>query len=505
MKTKNGSRYGLHIGLDRISYVKVESSGSAWELVDSGHIDLTNADSGLSQHGQLRTELPRLARDKSFSRELTHVSLHNRYCITRVVTGDKDQIEEQFQEIEQNSQHYLQLGLGDKLLGTSSIRLEDAHWYGQVAIIKRGLIETIENATKEASLELESVECALSSIARLAGCAGLDDTPLLIVWPGAGGTEIGISFSGRLQLNYHAGAANTAETTVRVVSKHLKRLRRFCDRYRQVGGSTELRRVLVLADADQTQTLKETLEQLDFDHVYTMSDFHASAIGDTLGGQQIDSPGALSALGGLLYHMEDKVIPMTDIYRRHLDSKPKSLFRMLVGNGWPIIAASVLFSSVLATNRWLDSQVQDLEIQLADQSDNAGDRQGQLFGLSESREFLSEISRLENALDQVSMQTIIGAIAKCMPDDARLETLAIDGEGRLQIKGTMLHGDRTYELLKALGGLPGVKDVALESVGSAVNFGQKATLFEIHCEIDRKVVDFDGQRVAAVYNGDRQP
>ena len=63
-------------------------------------------------------------------------------------------------------QHYLQLGLGEKLIGHSRIVLEKSKQYGQVAIIKRGLIETVEKAIQNASLELGSVDGALPCVRR---------------------------------------------------------------------------------------------------------------------------------------------------------------------------------------------------------------------------------------------------------------------------------------------------------------------------------------------------
>jgi hypothetical protein len=487
MSRKLTCRFALHVGLSTISYAKIECQGNSWRLVSSGLLDSQDLNTHPEEARKgLHAILQKLIKQEGISREPIHISLHNRMCITRVVTGNRQQVESQLAEIAENSQHYLQLGLGEKLLGHTTVPIDESRQHGQVAIIKRGLIETIEGAAHQAGLELASVDGALTCVCRVAGIAGIDRSPLLLVWLGSSGAEIGISYKGRLQLNYHSGECGDLESTAHTIGKHLKRLRRFCDRYRQVEGRSDLRRVLVLSKNGEAEPLKALLEQYDFEHVYTLDDLKETPLGDRLGAQGLFSAGVASALGGLLVHHEPNVLPTTDVYRKYQASKPRSLSKILVGDGWPLLASAALLMCMLCAKwgmGWLVEAGQADSIALVSTMDL--ERQ-QLLELDRLRKVLREYRRLDEKVNRHSIRDIVTRVAQCLPGECRLDWCGFDAQSELVLKGTMLQGDQTYEILKALRNLPEISEVALESVGNSSNHGKNATLFEIHCEISEQ-------------------
>ncbi len=497
----NLPKFALHIGLSAISYAKVERIGNDWSLHSSGELPWTSQSSNAeATRAELLALLQRIAKQEGLGREPIHVSFHNRMCVTRVVTGNREQVSAQLAEITDNSQHYLQLGLGDKLIGHSTVPIDDSRQHGQVAIIKRGLIETIETAAAQAGLELISVDGALTSVCRLVGQAGLDRSPLLLVWLGSSGAEIGISYKGRLQLNYHAGECVTAEQTARTIGKHMKRLRRFCDRYRQVDGGSELRQVMVLTKPDGSDELRTMLEQHGFDHVLTAQDLNATGLNEKLKGKVLQSAGTVSALGGLLVHLESDVLPTTDVFNKYLATKPQSFSHMVLRDGWHVLAAAALLVGVLCANWCAEWWVNSNEAELALVASNYDLERQQLLELDNHRKVLSEYQRLDKKISGPSIQTLVTRVANCLPEDCRLDWCGFDAQGELVLKGTMLQGDRTYEVLKALRDLPEISEVALESVGSTSNHGKTATLFEIHCEIVEQAAQSNSELIASFGN-----
>ncbi|MCA9134567.1 MAG: hypothetical protein KDA45_15475, partial [Planctomycetales bacterium] len=359
-------RFGLYLGIKSVSYVKLERQGADWRLASSGELEWHDVSSTPEQcQDELLALLQKLMKQEGIGREPAHVSLHSRLCVTRVTTGNRQQVDEQLAEIIDNSQHYLQLGLGDKLIGHTAVPIDESRQYGQVAIIKRGLIETLENATGQAGLELLAVDGALTSICRLAQLAELDRSPLLLVWLGASGAEIGISYQGHLQLNYHAGESLTVEQAAETVGKHLKRLRRFCDRYRQVDCHSDLKRVLVLASPHESDALRMLLQALQFEQVYTLSDLPGTVLGDHLGHTPLTAPGVACALGGLLVHHASQTMPTTDVYSQYLRSKPQPLGRVLLRDGWPLLVSAALLLGVLCSGWSLAMWVAHEESQTA--------------------------------------------------------------------------------------------------------------------------------------------
>ncbi len=495
-------RFAIHIGLSTLSYAKVESNGASWKLVSSGELPWTRSSSPEADRVELIAILQKLVKQEGLAREPVHVSFHNRMCITRIVTGNRQQVDEQLAEITSNSQHYLQLGLGDKLIGHSTIPIDDSRQHGQVAIIKRGLIETIESATAQVGLELASVDGALTSVCRLVGQSQLDRSPLLLVWLGSSGAEIGISYKGRLQLNYHAGECSTPELTAHTIGKHLKRLCRFCDRYRQVEGTAELRRALVLTKPDGSDELRRLLEEYDFEHVHTMRDLNATELDSRLQGNVLQSAGAASALGGLLVHLEPDVLPATDVFAKYLQTKPRSLSNVVLKDGWHLLVSAALLACVLCGNWAAGLWLKANGSKLSQVASNFDQERRLLLELDSQRKVLQEYQRLEKKVSGQSIQSIIKHVANCLPQDSRIDWLGFDAQGGLVLKGTMLQGDQTYEVLKALRDLPEISEVALESVGTTSNHGKTATLFEIHCEIAAQPATSTSKLVAQL--GSRQ-
>jgi hypothetical protein len=484
MATTSKCRFGLHLGLDGISYVKLGFEGPRWHIASCGDISWDKLSSSPEQcEGELRDLLKNMVRQEGIQREPLHVSLHNRLCVTRILTGNRDQVEQQLAEVLDNSQHYLQLGLGEKLIGHATIPIDETREYGQVAIIKRGLIETIESASMQAGLALESVDGSLTSVCRLTGVAGLDKSPLLIVWLGSDGVEIGISYKGRLQLNYHASAGETAQQAAETISRHLKRLRRFCDRYRQVDGGSDLRRVLVLAPASQTSEFERLLTPAGFERIYSARDLQASVQTGELNEDLKFTPGVACALGGLLVHIEEKVFPATDVYSKYLSAKPRSLLSVVVKDGWPVLVAAACLLAMIGSGWWMQWQIASIDTECLSLNTSFDDERAQLLELDAARGKLNEYQRLDQFVRRPAIRGLVELVAGCLPEDTRLDWMGVDAGGELILKGTMLNGDRTYEVLRTLRDLDVIGEVALESVGRAANFSRTATLFEIHCEL----------------------
>ncbi|MCA9180175.1 MAG: hypothetical protein KDA51_01950, partial [Planctomycetales bacterium] len=430
----------------------------------------------------LQELLQKLAKQEGIAREGIHVSLHNRMCITRVVTGNRLQVDEQLAEITDNSQHYLQLGLGEKLIGHSTVPIDESRQHGQVAIIKRGLIATIDEATAHAGLELLSVDGAMTGICRLTGVAGMDRTPLLLVWLGSTGAEIGISYKGRLQLGYHSRECVDLESTALTIGKHLKRLRRFCDRYRQVEGKSDLRRVLVLGNSENAEQLKGLFAQYDFEQVFTLEDLSHSDLADRLGGNLLDSGGAASALGGLLVHLEADVLPTTDVFDQYLMGKPQTLSAVIFRDGWPLLVAASILILTLCCGWMMSRQLRLHEAQHIEVASGFESGRVQLQQLDSQRKVLKEYNRLVSQVTRPPLRGLVTHIANCLPADCRLNWCALDSQGGLILKGMMLQGDQTYDILKALAILPEISEVTLESVEKSSSQGRTSTHFEIRCE-----------------------
>lgn len=476
---------GLYLGLDSLSYVRVTPQrDGAWELVDHAYLPLSSGGAlGMENSEQVQALLSKLSAGEDKNTPV-HISLHGRYCVSSAISGTPAELVERFQRIESNSHHYLQMGLGQTLIGTAELKLDSAASYGQAALIKRSLIEQIEASVRRCGLNITTIEGGMTGICRLAGYALMDDEPLLIVWQGRSGCEIGISYQGKMLLHYHAGKSATTAETACTVRRHLKRMRQFCAQH--VGGGDEanyLNRVLVLAGPQHTKMLADKLSGFGFRQILDLSELYATPIAANLGEEQLGAPGVVAALGGLIAHLEHDQPPIADIYDQYLALKPRTFWQVLVQDGIMVMVAAIVLCVVTATNWWTayrTSRAQATHDNLAGEYSLQHD---QVMQLDDRRRLLHEYTRLAEQCTRTEIEGLLGKVAGCLPDDTRIETLLIDTEHRLVLKGTMLYGDQTYDVLRALRTVPNVGEVSLESVGHASDFGESATQFEIQCEL----------------------
>lgn len=519
MSSSAKCRFGLNIGLDTISFVKIETEPGNWKIEASGEIPLGDASllSGLELDGNICALLEDLFRQQRISNESVHLTLDSSFCVSRVATGDRKQVESQLSEVIDNSQHYLQMGLGEKLIGKSIVDVDALQCYGHVAIVKCGLIESIERALHQLELDIDAIDCELTAICRLAGVSQLDDeSPLLLIWLGHRGAQIGISHKGRLQLNYHAGVANTVEDTARTIGKHLKRLKRFCNRYRGANASADLTNVLVLADPQRSAEMREHLSLLGFEQVLTLKELlakpalnehldetgtssstSASAVAEKLSPMsETLSVGAASALGGLLVYVENDVLPPTSVYENYLRAKPQVLIKTLLRDYWLVLVSAAVLAGLFASSRWLHYELRDIENEIVTIQESFNQERSQLVELTESQSLLEQYRRLEDQLRQVPPEKLIVMLASCLPEDTRLDRLSIEANDQLKMKGTALNGDRSYELVSALRRLPIMSDVSLESVDKSSNTNGLSTHFQIQCQLTPDVANAREKRVA---------
>lgn len=480
-------RFAVHLGLESLSFVKIVRDAEHWRAVAYGDIPWQGMERSHEEHHEhLESLIRRLGHQQGLTRESVHVSLHSRYCVSRVVTGSKQDFDAQFDEIATNSQHYLQFGLGEKLIGRSHISLGDGDLYGQVAIIKRGLCESIDKALQRCGLKIHSIDGAMPNICRLIGLSELDQAPLLIVWLTESTAEIGISYRGRLQLSYQLGGNTSPDAVAETIRKHLKRLRRFCDRYRVVNENAQLNRLVIMASHEHTHELRQHLEGSAFEQVYALDDVTGDQLSNHIVlGEQRPSAGVVTALGGLLGQVEPDILPFTDVLEQYNSCKPRTLKSIFVIDALPVYAAASLALVLCGWSGWMahkiDESVQQtrvLEISLAAERE-------QMLKLDEVRTQCNDIEELQCSIERLGEGELTRVIAQCLPPDTRIESFAIDLTGKLILKGTMMHGDRSFELLQTLRRSPAIEEVALESVGKASTFGVATTMFEINCQLSK--------------------
>ncbi len=188
--------------------------------------------------------------------------LDDAFCVTRVVTGDSDAVEKELEAIQQRSQLYISLGLGEKLTGNLR-EVTDGHLqYALTSIVNLRTIQSIYNGFLAARLKVESIEPVTLSVTRGVGLIGTDkDSPVLLISVDENRCDLAITRSGRVMLSYRISGVTKPQEIADQIGSHMTRLRRFCQRVRSQEGA-KLEQLLILGNPEITVPIAEAMHGL---------------------------------------------------------------------------------------------------------------------------------------------------------------------------------------------------------------------------------------------------
>ncbi len=196
----------------------------------------------ISGVGMLEEALATLVERHDMKRQQVAVSLDGVICVTRVALGTGEQVDHELATLADRVPRYLQLGPGEKVTGNCRRKIAQNVEYAVTGVVNRSLIQLIYDALRSAEVDVPWVEPSLVGVARLVGQARVGDGHPVMIADGTGQQwDVGITFDGRLLLDYRPAAATNVEALGEALEGHLSRLRRFCNRHRGIT-SGELKR-----------------------------------------------------------------------------------------------------------------------------------------------------------------------------------------------------------------------------------------------------------------------
>ena len=456
--------------------------------------------SGVSLHSAearslLASAMERLVRRAGRYRFAVRLVLGDALCVTRVTTGEGRVVQQELRDIELRSQLYLSLGLGDKLTGQLQIADGVDQVYAVTAIVNRLTLQTIFDAARDASLNVESIEPASLSLTRAIGTLGLDaHMPVLRISFDKRRCDVAITRGGRLMLSYRVSGWKNVGEAGEVVCSHLARLKRFCERYRLVDRA-ELKSVLLLGADEDVAALRARLLQQDREleiHDDACELFGASSgIG---GGATVDRDGPsamvrLALLGTLRQRSprseadEDGLLPAPDLLQQIEALQPKSMFSRLNRGLWPTYAAAGLMFVVAAVQWYQSSRMSHIRDDLDSLSSDVAAVDAEVQTWEQKAEWVRKIEAVDRTVRRVDWQRLIAGCAECLPPSVRLDSFQLAQGERLVLKGVMLGDDQTYAIVSSLKTLPLVRNVSIESISSNTRQSNPEFQFDIRCEI----------------------
>ncbi len=427
---------------------------------------------------KLVAALVALAKQFSIYRMNLRLCLDDGLCVTRVVTGDPDDVTRELEAIRIRSQLYLSLGLGEKLTGSLSKVIANRSEYALTSIVNLRTIQTIYSAFTSARLRLASIEPVTLSVTRALGLLGVDqDRPVLFISVDHNRCDLAITRSGQLMLSYRISGVHQPNDIATQIASNLTRLRRFCERVRGQGDSA-LQSIYIFGEPKRVDALRNSLAavqaRIAIADVVLPEAIQVQASGDT---NQV----VVLALWAAAQWRDDRTdcLPAPDILAQLQLLQRKSLPERLVAHFLPsAIAAGLMllvFGLYLNDHRKLAAKKQEV----AEITVDVSNVESELDEWESKQRLIDRYKQLEIQLAEGSWNQVITNLAPCIPTNARLDSFNLSDDSLVTLRGTMVGADQTYEMLAAIKQLSNVSEVSLESVNAMGDQSQKQLQFEV--------------------------
>ncbi len=442
---------------------------------------------------KLTSALAGFVKQFSLHRMNIRLCLDDGLCVTRVVTGEPEDVDRELEAIRVRSQLYLSLGLGEKLTGSLSKVTSNRSEYALTSIVNRRTIQIIYSAFSTARLRLASIEPVTLSVTRALGLLGVDqDRPVLFVSVDHNRCDLAITRSGQLMLSYRISGVQQPHDIATQIASNLTRLRRFCERVRGQGDSA-LQSIYLFGEPTRVGALRSALEavqaRIEIANVVLSDAIQIQASDDT---NQV----VVLALWAAAQWRDDRTdcLPAPDLLAQLQLLQRKSLPERLLAHFLPsAIAAGLMlfvFGLYLNDHRKLAAKKQEVAATAVDVSNV----ESELGEWELKQRLVNYYKQLEFQMAEGSWNQVITKLAPCIPANARLDSFILSDDSLVTLRGTMVGADQTYEMLAAIKQLPNISDVSLESVNAMGDLSQKLLQFEvkfryIFVQIDKSTTD----------------
>jgi hypothetical protein len=430
----------------------------------------------------LTSTLISLAKQHQLHRRDVRLCLDDALCVTRVVTGDTEAVQRELDAIQVRSQLYISLGLGDKLTGNLRESTDGQLEYALTSIVNQRTMQVLYNAITAARIRLDSIEPVTLSTTRGVGLLGADkDRPILLVTVDKNRCDLAITRSGRLMLSYRISGAILPQAIADQILSHMTRLRRFCQRVRSQTGSS-LEQIFILGErsiADPlTEILAEATDRIQVAKLEVPNSIHS----DELAGVPTEVSMALWA-ATQWNELRTDLLPSPDLLQQLKKLQHEPLAKRILLNFYPVAisAGLILVVSLLYWNDW--RRFSAMQVQLDSVSAEVSVAEEELADWEAKQRLIANYRQLRLQADNTRLDELILAIAPCLPANTRLESLALNDDKSLSMRGTMVSGDQTYEMLLALKSLPQIGQVSLESVNAVGDARENQIQFDVRCKL----------------------
>ncbi|MCS7465448.1 PilN domain-containing protein [Stieleria sp. ICT_E10.1] len=493
---------GMDVSPSGIAIAVVEKSGGESKLIveriafpaDSGPRQGDWSDSTLTD------ALNELASKYNLGGQAVTVGLGGNPCVTRVVAGDNEEVDNEIRELTHRTQRYIGMGLGSKVSCQSTHRIDAKRKRVCVTIAIRQMVDAIAAAVQSAGMRLAHLEHSMLVLCRILHAYEKDSqVPVLFMVEELGRVDLGISYQGRLLLDYRPAIPEASVTHGSIVQRHLKCLRRYIHAQLPTA-SADLSTLFVT----QTHSDHESLDQsLDEPSILGRQRFPMEELceGFQVQGELSEDSGTIAAIGLARLNNDARFAEETNDLVSTLRTGRRVQWVPLIQYTWPItLAASIALALFLIgqhTRRLAhrtEAQIETLTLQNA---------QGNRIRLTLQRRMqrAEQVDALAAGIPTRDWADVFLTAGRSLPQGSWLESVRIENDETVRISGASYSGEAVYTYIDRLKQTGMFLHVALESTSATRNSVGAQYRFQVSAIVQPKQQPKSSSRVASTTAG----
>jgi len=412
--------------------------------------------------------------------------------VLRYFTGTESQVRSELREAAERSVKYVQLGIGDRVVAESTLRLDDGRLHAVFAVASAATIDPLVKAVEQLGLRVRIVEPSLVSLLRLTAIDHYENPgAAILIHADTGGMELGIALDDQLVFSRRVSASrfNDNDSPSEEPDFDLPReIAKASRHYLHVHGATDnIRRVILFAGSERQSHYLHQLnavaqefqveahafsqlaaESLDIDHEDAANaDEHSSAIG---------------ALAGLLGVNNVTGPNLVSESQSREQSAVETLARSLI---IPTIVAFSIWATTLLAGGHLASASADLRAQLDLPSAIATQYRESQLDLARLEQRSTYLGALVAQFSERDWKAFLDMVRICVPQGLWLSRIHVTNTGHIAIEGAAYRESLIYEFSEYLAKSPLFHEATIVTT-TATRYGNSfVTEFSLECSFSR--------------------
>lgn len=472
-------------GHDLTIVVLERGSGDSPDRVRHRHIVWrVEATDLASEQGQaeLRAAVTRLAVEEKLQGVPIHLALSGDFCVTRVISGESEQVRREVRQVVDRSQVYLSLGVGSKVTAVTESAIDARRRHAWITVANRRIVEIVYEAFEAARLNLVRIEHTVAALSRVVQATGDDaDAPVLVVDVCDNGVDVAIAHRGHLLLDYRPSGTNARECVGTIVGRHTKRLQRYIDRLLR-GSSAALAKICICGESEDMERVCWNVVQQSDLPVRELTP--ACLPREWELDEEAASDSSLTANLGML--LEQTSGDVVNEYPNLLDPLRETMRGPIVGTlvkaGWPVVATLVMSLLLTVASVVQQFRAGSLERELAGIEDESVELDNTRLQLTAVQMEIDSLETMRRQLRLAPWSDMMTRIGQCLPGGVWLNEFRCQGQTGLTISGTSFSEDAVFEFVDHLRTVPDLANVSLESTQRTTEHSGPALKFTVMAE-----------------------